>query len=115
MRLHPRQVTCFGRPRTRDGVQKGLTTQNRTLFGVHAKGCRVRTDRDHPVIVFAAQPLDGTSNTAPLGTVLLRESGAGRVCLNRKLRLPGMARRREIANKRKIMHLVRQGSRPRSG
>jgi hypothetical protein len=54
-------------------------------------------------------------HTAPPGTVLLRESGAGRVGLNQKLRLTGMARRREIASKRKIMHLVRQGSRPRSG
>lgn len=75
MRLHPRQVTCFGRTRARDGVQTGPTARKRALFGAHAKGCRVRTDRDHHVIVFAAQPLDGTSTPLPWERC---SSGSGR-------------------------------------
>lgn len=75
MRLHPRQVTCFGRTRTRDGVRTGPIAQNRALFGVHAKGFRVRTDRDHHVIVFAAQTLDGTSTPLPWERC---SSGSGR-------------------------------------
>jgi hypothetical protein len=95
----PERTDCPRNVRSSESTQKGV--------GPGQTGITTQTSSQNNR--WTGRPHRSPGNGAPPGV------DAGWVGTIRKLRLKGMARRREIASERKLMHLVRQESRLRPG